>query len=154
MITLSKKLNSFQEADINSASVGFVQPGDYEVLNSKIKFPNADTDYTQISVKGKEAVWICSWWKNSNYADVIASPQPQQTDNKFIPDAAPAENNLPIVGDLLSRINFNDSNDIIEESKLIIELKAYDGFSYSFNETYLPTCLKGSESAIGTTSTE
>jgi hypothetical protein len=149
MISLSKKLMSFQEADTNSTTVGFVQPGDYEVLDSKMKFPNSDTDYTQITVKGKGDVWICSRWKNSNYVDVIASPQPRKDDAKFIPDAAPIANNLATVGDLLSRINFNDSDEAIEESTLVSELKAYDGFIYDLKNPTYPHPLKGVKVPLG-----
>jgi len=52
MISLSKKLMSFKEADTNSTQVGFVKAGDYQVLNSKTKFPNDDTDYTQNFCRG------------------------------------------------------------------------------------------------------
>lgn len=149
MITLSKKLKSFQEADTNSVTTGFVQAGDYEVLDTKLKFPNADTDYTQITVKGKGSVWICSRWKNSNYAHVIASPQPQKEDNFLIPKKESAEKIIPTAADLFNRINFNDANDTIEESRLVSELKAYDGFSYHLTKPTYPHPLKGVKVPLG-----
>lgn len=73
----------------------------------------------------------------------------KKNNENFISGSVPIANNLGNVGGLLNRINFNDTDDAIEEATLVSELKAYDGFSYHFSAPTYPYPLKGVTVPLG-----
>ncbi len=123
----------FEEASTGSTKKGFIAPGDYSLLSSKPNFPNDDTDYAQIQTP-VGAVWICSRWKENKYMEIHASPG--------LADAEAPTNLLDAV-DFISRINFDNNEDAIDEEKLVSLVKDYDGFSYDLHDPAYPYDLPG-----------
>lgn len=132
-ITLAKKLMTFAEPSTGSAKKGFVEAGDYSLLESKLNFPNDDTDYAQIETpEGK--VWICSRWKENSYTETQASPElPEENEPLDLLDAIGA----------ITRINFDNNDDAVEESALVSIVKDYEGFAYDLHKPAYPYDLPG-----------
>lgn len=138
-VTLPKKLKSFSEASTSSESPGFVPAGTYELKELKQNYPNQDTDYALLKSPDLGDVWICSRWKGNNYIETQAFPvQPDET-----PDFISAAGLASRAADILSRINFNDSDDAVEESDLVEVVKDYDGYAYDLHDPAYPYNLKG-----------
>jgi len=143
-ITISKRLKSFQEADTSSPSMGFVDPGNYVVVDRKVKYPGPETDYARITVAGKGDVWICARWKDSHYGEFEAGPS--IPDNPFANEPTnPVEANEPDtpISINIPVLNFDDQDDSIDESELVSELADYDGFTYDLHNPTYPYPLKG-----------
>ncbi len=120
-LVLSRALKGFEEADTNSEAEGFVQPGQYEILETLTNHPNADTDYYRIHVPslGAEDTWICARWKQSQYARVV--------EKVFeIPD-----------------LDFGDDPNLLDEQHLVDLLPAFHDFTYDLDEARYPYDLPG-----------
>jgi len=132
-IKLAKKLMTFAKASTSSTKKGFVDSGDYSLVDSKLNFPNQDTDYIQIETTfGK--VWICSRWKDNSYTETLASPEEAKKEESV--------NLLDALG-VVSRINFDNSSDAVDESRLVGLVKDYDGFAYDLHDPAYPYQLPG-----------
>lgn len=132
-IKLAKRLMSFAEASTSSTKNGFVEVGEYSLLSSKPNFPNEDTDYIQIETDNGK-VWICSRWKDNSYTETQASPEK-------VNEKEPV-NLLDALG-AVSRINFDNSSDAVDESRLVSLVKDYDGFAYDLHDPAYPYQLSG-----------
>ncbi len=143
-INLSRNLKSFQEADTASTSMGTVKAGAYVLLESKMNHPDANSDYSKVSVPDVGDVWICSRWKQDNYAEVIASHQPETDSTSPAPSTTDGPvTDAPSASISLPRISFDDRDDSIPESELVSELSEYNGYSYASTDARYPYKLKG-----------
>ncbi len=128
-INLPKRLKGFSEADTRSDSLGFVPPGDYEVLDLKENHPTTDTDYAKLKVNNKGEVWVCTRWKDNHYAEFASGP----TEGTSTPD---------LIDVSIPKIEFSDG-DAVDEIILVEELKSYDGFTYDLHNPTYPHDLPG-----------
>jgi hypothetical protein len=72
------RLRGFVAPDTNSQFEGFVEPGDYFVLEEKPDFPTADTYYARLEVPtlGAMDTWICVRWRTQRYAELRDEEKP------------------------------------------------------------------------------
>lgn len=123
---LSSALKGFEEASTRSQSPGYVQAGKYLIQDfnkdHKKNFPDNDTDYACIQVPafGSEDTWICTRWKDREYAKIIEETTAS-----------------------LELLNFDNQEDAIEEKALIDLLPKFHDFEYDLDEAKYPYDLPG-----------
>jgi len=121
-VKLTSALKAFEDPDTSSQFQGFISAGEYQVEESKLNFPDSDTDYLLISVPslGDEETWICSRWKQTNYAKIF----------KKSTDSAPG-------------IDFTSHDEAINESYLTDLLPDFYNFNYDLDQARYPFELSG-----------
>lgn len=139
-ISIDKKLKSFSGPDTSSDSPGFIQPGTYGVNELKENYPNADTDYAQVSSDLGD-VWICIRWKDNSYGTFASGPEtaplPTGSASSALTDA------LSDIASAAGRVNFNAASDAVDEKDLVSIVKDYEGFGYHLTKPAYPYDLKG-----------
>lgn len=116
------KLKGFDQPDTTSQFEGFLDPGKYRVLEYKPNHPNSDTDYALVEAPhlGAGDTWICTRWREQQYAEI--TKQPAVT---FVP-----------------RLFDTDPFAIAEE--VLVELLAeFEDFSYGLDGARYPYNLSG-----------
>jgi len=116
------RIPGFLNPDTESQFEGYVEAGNYSVLEVKTRYPNEETDYVRIYAPhlGDNDTWICRRWKNQIYADVVEfEPPPRGGTTPTEEDAA-----LP-------------------EELLVLELVHFHGFRYDRDRARYPKPIRG-----------
>lgn len=81
-LKLSTRLKGFSQPDTTSQIEGYIDTGEYEVLEERLNFPTEETDYVRILAPGMDDsdTWICTRWKKTKYAVIeereLLKPEP------------------------------------------------------------------------------
>ena len=67
---ITTTLKGFEQASTKSEFEGWVEPGKYLIKEVRKDYPNVNTDYVSIEIPsfGDGDTWICTRWKDRNYA--------------------------------------------------------------------------------------
>lgn len=124
---LKQSLKGFEEPDTSSQVEGTIPSGTYLVLEYKENFPTQDTDYIHIEVPalGDEETWICSRWKDSEYATI---------ESRQVQAAVP--------------IDFGTDVMTIEENALVSLLPDFYDFEYDLDRARYPYPITGFKAPI------
>lgn len=116
------RLKGFEESDTNSQLEGYVEPGKYPIVEVKKNYPSQDTDYILILAPhlGAGDTWICSRWKDQEYATIAEAPA--KTDHTGL---------------------FDNDDGAIAESDLLSVLPGFYDFTYDLDEARYPSPLPG-----------
>lgn len=116
-----RTLKGFEQADTNSQVEGVVEPAKYPVLDTKKNHPTPDTDYIMIEALhlGGNDTWICSRWKDQEYAVIEQVPEPEGV------------------------VSFEDDPDAIDEQVIVGLLPAFHPFTYDLDYAAYPFALPG-----------
>ena len=88
-IRINQILNTFVDANTQSAKIGKIQKGEYEIIEIRNNFPNASTDYVKVLDTGiNKNVWICSRYNETRYATLIQSQHTLDNDAYAIDEVA------------------------------------------------------------------
>jgi len=119
---LSSSLKGFEEATTRSQSPGYIPAGKYLIQDFKKNFPDEDTDYACILVPafGSEDTWVCTRWRDREYAKVI-----EET-----------------IASVEIR-SFENDNRSVDEQVLIELLDEFHDFEYDLDEARYPYDLPG-----------
>jgi hypothetical protein len=119
---LHMRLKGFEESDTTSQVEGFLDPGKYVIEEYLQNHPNQDTDYAlvQAPALGAEDTWICTRWKDQNYADISDEPEVS-----------------------IERLPFDDDPLAIREEALVNLLPQFEDFIYDLDEARYPFDLPG-----------
>jgi hypothetical protein len=117
------RMRGYISPDTTSQFEGYVEPGDYFVLEEKPNFPTPDTDYARLEVPtlGALDTWICVRWRTHQYAQLL--------DEKTPPPAV--------------RLSFSDEPLAISEDRLTALLPEFLPFHYELDEARYPWKLPG-----------
>ena len=81
-LKLSTRLKGFSQPDTTSQIEGYIDIGEYEVLEERLNYPTGETDYVLILASGMDDsdTWICTRWKKTKYAAIeereLLKPEP------------------------------------------------------------------------------
>jgi hypothetical protein len=114
------RLRGFVLPDTTSQFEGYVEPGDYHVLEEK---PGTDSDYARLEVPtlGANDTWICTRWRTQKYAEILDVPAP------------PAA----------KRLSFQDEPLAVSEDRLVALLADFQDFRYDYDDGRYPWPLPG-----------
>ncbi|MCY1015628.1 hypothetical protein [Pyxidicoccus sp. MSG2] len=117
------RLRGFVQPDTNSQFEGYVEPGDYHVLEERRSFPTPDTDYARLEVPtlGALDTWVCTRWRTQQYARLLDLEKP------------PA----------VARLSFSVEPLAVDESRLTSLLGAFRDFRYELDQARYPWVLPG-----------
>ncbi|ATB46336.1 hypothetical protein [Corallococcus macrosporus] len=120
---LPARLRGFALPDTSTSPEGFVEAGDYLVLEEKARYPTPDTDYARLVVPqlGVLGTWICTRWRTQRYATLASQ------------ERAPA----------MARLSFDDERLAVPEERLTTLLGAFLDYRYDVNRAYYPWALPG-----------
>ena len=119
---LRVRLKGFEQPDTNSQLEGFLEPGKYIVDTYRTNHPNQDTDYAlvQAPALGAGDTWICTRWKDHQYAEIVDEP---------------------VVA--VERQLFDGDLSTIPEEALLKVLPEFNDFTYDLDEGRYPFDLPG-----------
>ncbi|WP_224250024.1 hypothetical protein [Hyalangium gracile] len=117
------RLRGFILPSTSSQFEGYVEAGDYFVLEEKRNYPNSDTDYARLEVPtlGAMDTWICVRWRTQKYAELVDEETPPPT----------------------PRLPFDDDPLAIPESRLTGLLEAFFDYHYDPDQGRYPWELPG-----------
>ncbi|QSQ18859.1 hypothetical protein JY651_26235 [Pyxidicoccus parkwayensis] len=117
------RLRGFVQPDTASQFEGYVEPGDYYVLEERLKFPNDDTDYARLEVPtlGALDTWVCTRWRTQSYARMLDMEKPPS----------------------LQRLSFKDEPLAVDEERLTKLLASFRDYRYELDEARYPWALPG-----------
>ncbi|NTX54286.1 hypothetical protein [Myxococcus sp. CA033] len=71
---LPASLRGFAPPDTSTQPGGYVEAGDYLVLEEKSRHPTPDTDYARLLVPKLSALdtWVCTRWRTQRYATFVS----------------------------------------------------------------------------------
>jgi hypothetical protein len=116
------RLRGFVRPDTNSQFEGYVEPGDYFVLEEK-QGPTPDTSFARLEVPtlGALDTWICTRWRTQRYATLLDQEKPPP----------------------LQRLPFTDEPMAISEDRLTALLGTFRDYRYDLDEPRYPWALPG-----------
>ena len=108
-ITINQTLNTFADANTQSAKTGKIAPGQYNIVSTKNNYPDSTTDYVELFDPNQDKnIWICSRYKTNVYA-IIETINQQNTE-----------------------LNSFDNDDFAIDEKAIVDLlPAFYNFTYN-----------------------
>jgi len=117
------RLRGYVEPNTQAQFEGYVEPGDYFVLEELQGHPTPDTDYARLEVPTLGALdsWICTRWRTQRYVTLVNQAKPP-----------------PAV-----RLPFDDDPMAIPETALVTLLGAFRDFLYDLDEAFYPWALPG-----------
>ncbi|MBU8900645.1 hypothetical protein KRR26_34050 [Corallococcus sp. M34] len=120
---LAIRLRGYVQPDSAGQFEGYVEAGDYVVLEEKQGYPTADTDYVRLEVPtlGALDTWICVRWRTQRYALLVNMEKPPAT----------------------TRLAFDDDPLAVPESALTTRLAEFQEYSYDLDEARYPWELPG-----------
>lgn len=71
---LPARLRGFALPDTSTHPGGYVEAGDYLVLEEQSRYPTPDTDYARLLVPKPGALdtWVCTRWRTQRYATLVS----------------------------------------------------------------------------------
>ncbi|WP_426749927.1 hypothetical protein [Myxococcus sp. Y35] len=120
---LPARLRGFALPDTSTSPEGYVEAGDYLVLEEMPRHPTPDTDYARLvapQLSGLDT-WVCTRWRTQRYATL------------FSQERAPA----------MARLSFANEPLAIPEERLFALLGAFVDYRYDVSRAYYPWALPG-----------
>lgn len=120
-ITINQTLNTFADANTQSAKTGKIAPGQYNIVSTKNNYPDSTTDYVELFDPNQDKnIWICSRYKTNVYA-IIETINQQNTE-----------------------LNSFDNDDFAIDEKAIVDLlPAFYNFTYNLQNPKYPYIING-----------
>ncbi|TQF09052.1 hypothetical protein FJV41_46660 [Myxococcus llanfairpwllgwyngyllgogerychwyrndrobwllllantysiliogogogochensis] len=120
---LPARLRGFVLPDTSTQPGGYVEAGDYLVLEEKSRHPTPDTDYARLLVPKLSALdtWVCTRWRTQRYATFLSQ------------ESAPA----------MARLSFDSEPLAVLEERLTTLLGAFLDYRYDASRAYYPWALPG-----------
>lgn len=120
---LPVRLRGFALPDTSTSPEGYVEAGDYLVLEEKARHPTPDTDYARLLVPklGALDTWVCTRWRTQRYATLVSQ------------ERAPA----------MARLSFDSEPLAVPEERLFTLLGAFLDYRYDVSRAYYPWALPG-----------
>ncbi|RKG90431.1 hypothetical protein D7W82_03820 [Corallococcus sp. CA049B] len=120
---LPARLRGFALPDTSTQPGGYVEAGDFIVLEEKVRHPTPDTDYARLLVPTPGALdtWVCTRWRTQRYATLVSQAR------------APA----------MARLSFESELLAVPEERLFALLGAFHGYRYDVSRAYYPWALPG-----------
>ncbi|RUO91515.1 hypothetical protein D7Y11_19790 [Corallococcus sp. AB018] len=120
---LPARLRGFALPDTSKSPEGYVEAGDYLVLEEKARYPTPDTDYARLMVPQLSGLdtWVCTRWRTQHYATLVSQ------------EGAPA----------MARLSFANEPLAIQEERLFALLWAFVDYRYDVSRAYYPWALPG-----------
>ncbi|MCP3104282.1 hypothetical protein LZ198_36005 [Myxococcus sp. K15C18031901] len=120
---LPARLRGFALPDTSKSPEGYVEAGDYLVLEEKARHPTPDTDYARLvapQLSGLDT-WVCTRWRTQRYAALVSQ------------ERAPA----------MARLSFDSEPLAVSEERLFVLLGAFVDYRYDVSRAYYPWALQG-----------
>ncbi|RJS14254.1 hypothetical protein DRW03_35245 [Corallococcus sp. H22C18031201] len=120
---LPARLRGFALPDTSTQPEGYVEAGDYLVLEERLGYPTPDSDYARLLVPQLRplSTWVCTRWRTQRYAALISQ------------ERAPA----------MARVSFDGEALAVPEERLTTLLGAFADYRYDASRTYYPWALPG-----------
>ncbi|WP_338869367.1 hypothetical protein [Myxococcus stipitatus] len=120
---LLARLRGFALSDTTTQPAGYVEAGDYLVLEEKSRFPTPDSDYARLLVPKPGALdtWVCTRWRTQRYATLSSQ------------ERAPA----------IAKLSFDSEPLAIIKERLVALLGAFLDYRYDVSRAYYPWALPG-----------
>ncbi|NMO13466.1 hypothetical protein [Pyxidicoccus fallax] len=117
------RLRGFIEPDTTSQFEGYVEPGDYIVLEEKRDFPTPGTHFARLEMPtlGALDTWICVRWHTQQYAKLLNLEKPPP----------------------VARLAFTTEPLAVDEERLTALLAAFVPYRYELDEARYPWVLPG-----------
>ncbi|NVJ26328.1 hypothetical protein HUW62_34410 [Myxococcus sp. AM011] len=120
---LPARLRGFALPDTSTQPEGYVEAGDYLVLEEKARHPTPDTDYVRLLVPQLRGLdtWVCTRWRTQRYATLVSH------------ERAPA----------MARLLLDNEPLAVLEERLTTLLGAFLDYRYDVSRAYYPWALPG-----------
>ncbi|WP_426747410.1 hypothetical protein VZQ01_08045 [Myxococcus faecalis] len=120
---LPARLRGFALPDTSLSPEGYVEAGDYLVLEERARYPMPDTDYARLLVPklGALDTWVCTRWRTQRYATLVSQ------------ERVPA----------MARLSFDSEPLAVLEERLTTLLGAFLDYRYDGSRAYYPWTLQG-----------